>query len=627
MFHVKQNKVYDVVVVGGGHAGVEAALAASKIGSKTALITFSKNDLGMMSCNPAMGGLGKGHLVREIDSLGGIIGIASDFSGIQFRMLNKTRGEAVRGPRAQIDRNLYKKRINLSLQNENLNIIEGELISLSTNNRGVNEEISKVHLSNGEVFICKCLIITTGTFLNGIIHCGKKNWSAGRLGEKPSIELANFFLKRKFKIKRLKTGTPPRLFSKSIDFTKCLEQKGDQMPTPFSFLTKKTKLSNKVSCFIAHTNNKTHNIIKKNYLKSPMYNGKISSKGPRYCPSIEDKVIRFSEKSSHQIFLEPETIENDICYPNGISTALPEKEQLKFLRTINGLENVKIQKFGYAIEYDSIDSSELYSNYETKKIQGLFLAGQINGTTGYEEAAAQGIMAGINATRRIINKSPFILKRTNSYIGVLTDDLIKGGLLEPYRMFTSRAEYRLTLRADNADERLTDKSIELGLACAERRKKWTKKKNVLKKVQTTLKNLDASSDLINKKGFKINNDGKKRTAYDILGYSGSSWNIIKKIWPALKDFNLTKEISEQIRINAFYQKYIERQNLEISNFKNEQDLILKDNINYSKCSGISNEVKEILNNRRPTSLGEASKLPGMTPAAANLLLRFVKKNN
>ena len=470
MFHVKQN-FYEVVVLGGGHAGVEAAAAAAKIGAKTALITYSRSDLGAMSCNPAMGGLGKGHLIREIDALGGIIGKACDMSGIQFRILNKTKGEAVQGPRAQIDRDKYKKVIPGLLKN--LTIFEDEIEEIHLEKKI--KRVKAVKLRKYGNLNCQSLIVTTGTFLNGLIHCGQKSWSAGRLGAKASTKLAKFFTEEKFVIRRLKTGTPPRLLGESINFRKCIEQKGDSYPVPFSFLTKELKLKQK-ACFITKTNESTHKIIRSNIDKSPMYNGKIKSKGPRYCPSIEDKVQRFTDRTSHQIFLEPETQIGDIIYPNGISTAMPPKVQKEFLRSINGLEEVEILKDGYAIEYDTIDSKELKNTYETLKVEGLYLAGQINGSTGYEEAAGQGLLAGINAANKVLRKKSFVLQRSDAYLGVLTSDLMRGGLIEPYRMFTSRAEYRLTLRADNADYRLTEKAINLGLACDERSKKWKKKK-------------------------------------------------------------------------------------------------------------------------------------------------------
>ena len=622
MFHVKQNS-YDVIVIGAGHAGTEAAFAASRMGAKTALISFTQNDLGQMSCNPAMGGLGKGHLIREIDALGGLIGVASDKSGIQFRMLNATKGEAVRGPRAQIDRDLYKKNVKEIIAEEDIDIIEDEVVDITLCNKM--HSVSSINLSLKGKVNCKALIVTTGTFLNGLIHCGAENWKAGRLGAKPSLKLSHFFDKNNFKIKRLKTGTPPRLLTKSINFSKCKIQEGDKSPSPFSYLTQEIS-SPQIPCHITRTCPAVHEVIKKHLNFSPMYNGSIKSKGPRYCPSIEDKVKRFYDRESHQIFLEPETLSNEIIYPNGISTALPVEVQDKFLKLIPGLEKVKVDKYGYAIEYNCIESSEITETYETKKIKGLFLAGQINGSTGYEEAAAQGLMAGINAATRVLGKEKFVLDRTEAYIGVLTDDLIKGGLEEPYRMFTSRAEYRLLLRADNADERLTDKSIKLGLACKIRKNMWNKKKKAITEVENKLKLLEASPKNILDSGIKINQDGKKRTAFNVLGYTNATWKVIEKVWPELSVYQLTKSEKEQIRIKASYDKYIVRQKSEIDTLKRDSGLKLVESINLTKCPGISNEIRDVLKKNKPKSIGEASRLPGMTPAAATLLLRFVKRS-
>ena len=625
MFHVKQKKKFDVIVVGAGHAGIEAALAASKMCATTALVTFSMEDLGTLSCNPAIGGLGKGHLVREIDSLGGMMGFFADQSGIQFRMLNKTRGEAVQGPRAQIDRRLYKKIVKQTiLDNKGIEVFENEVIDIKTENANGITSVCGLELGDNTILSGKKIILTTGTFLGGKIFLGKESWSAGRLNSPASKKLSNFFKKNNFYIKRLKTGTPPRLKAKTINFEACIVQNGDSPPIPFSFLT--TKIVNEqAKCYITKTNIKTHNLIKDNIKLSPIYNGKIDSKGPRYCPSIEDKVIRFNEKTNHLIFLEPEEYSGKTIYPNGISTSLPKRIQQKFIKTIKGLENTEIEKFGYAIEYYSLDGSEILKTYETKKIKGLYLSGQINGTTGYEEAAAQGLLAGINAALSIQNKKPFILKRSEAYLGVLTDDLTIGGLNEPYRMFTSRAEYRIMLRADNADSRLTDYAINLGLTCRNRENMWQEKKDLLKKTTHELKQIKASPQQINKNGVKINLDGKKRSAYEVLGYNQSSWKNIQKIWPQLEKINVSDTVKNQIRVNAFYSKYVHRQNLEIESIKSDFDLEFKNNLDFSQCSGISNEIKEILKKRKPKNFGEARKLPGMTPAAAALLLRHLKK--
>ena len=623
MFHVKQ-KNFDIVVVGAGHAGMEAAIVASKMGASTALITFSENDIGTMSCNPAMGGLGKGHLIREIDALGGVIGICSDLSGIQFRVLNKTRGEAVQGPRAQIDRNFYKKNAKELVLNSKLHLIFDEVTDIKTTKKKEKDTIQSIVTSLNDEIFCKSIIVTTGTFLSGLIYRGNEKWPAGRLGSEPSIKLAKFFNSRRFTINRLKTGTPPRLFAKSIDFKKCATQKGDFKPEPFSFLTDSIDIDQK-NCHITYTNSKTHKIIEKNFENSPIFNGLIESKGPRYCPSIEDKVRKFSDRDRHQIFLEPETIEGDVIYPNGISTSLPTKVQLEFLQTIKGLENVRVDKFGYAIEYDCIDSNEIRQSFETKKVEGLFLAGQINGTTGYEEAAAQGILAGINATLKISGKQSFIVKRSQGYLGVLSSDLSKGGLIEPYRMFTSRAEYRLFLRADNADERLTDLAINLGIVNSERLKKWQRKKEIIRKAKILLSKLEGSPQTYNKFGLKINFDGKKRNAYEVLGFPNASWDLLTKIWPEIGSLKIDYRTRKQIRANSFYERYSNRQLIEINELEKDKDILLRSDIDLSKCEGLSNEIKDILISKSPKNIAEARQLPGMTPAAASILLRYVKK--
>ena len=614
-----KNTIYDVVVIGGGHAGVEAACASARMKSKTLLITHKIEKIGEMSCNPAIGGLGKGHLVREIDALDGIMGKAIDNSGIQFRMLNLSRGPAVQGPRAQADRVLYKKSIqDLIKKQENLDILEGSVEDIVL----ANNKLKGVLVENIGEIRSKTLVLTTGTFLRGLIRIGKKSYKAGRVGDKPAINLAKSIERLKFSIGRLKTGTPPRIEKKSINFNCLSEQEPDSIIKPFSFINRLIHIK-QISCFLTNTNIRTHEIINNNIHLSPMYSGEIKSMGARYCPSIEDKVRKFSDKNSHQIFLEPEGLESEVIYPNGISTSLPEDVHEEFVHSIKGLEKAKIIKPGYAIEYDYVNPQELYHSLETKKIKNLFFAGQINGTTGYEEAAAQGIMAGINAALAGNKKEAFVLDRADGYIGVLIDDLVIKGTKEPYRMFTSRSEYRLLLRADNADQRLTPLGIKIGCVGKIRKTIFEEKIEKIKRSFSLVRSKKISPNELSKKGIKINHDGKKRTAFELLSYKNISFKHINKIWPETK--KIEQEISEQIIIESQYSGYLSRQREDIIDFKKEEELIIPINLDYKKVGSLSNEIIEKLTTTQPPTLGAASRISGVTPAAIIALLRYVKK--
>ena len=612
---------FDVVVIGGGHAGCEAAAAAARLGVNTALITHKFETIGEMSCNPAIGGLGKGHLVREIDALDGVMGDVADKSGIQFRLLNRSRGPAVRGPRTQSDRSLYKKYMQEKLVNYcNLSIISDPVISFIFEKNVINGVITQ----QGKKITTSKLILTTGTFLNGVIHIGDTQTPAGRYNEKPTTGLSEQLKKLKFKMGRLKTGTPPRLDSTTINFRKLEEQFADRDPYFFSFLTSKN-LNKQVSCRVTYTNEAVHKIISKNLNKSAMYSGNIKSVGPRYCPSIEDKIVKFSDKLKHQIFLEPEGLEDNTIYPNGISTSLPYEIQQEMCSKINGLEDVKIIRAGYAIEYDFVDPRELFLTLESKKLKNLYMAGQINGTTGYEEAASQGLIAGINAALSIKGAEPFILNRSEAYIGVMIDDLVTKGVAEPYRMFTSRAEFRLSLRADNADLRLTEKGIKIGLISDDRSTLFMEKMNNLKIAGKYMNELQISPSKASNFNINIAKDGVLRSANQILSQKGVNMNKIREIWPKIPIFS--NEIDDQIEINAHYKGYLSKQKADILAFKRDENLIIPDNINYGDLSGLSNEVKAKFKEIKPKTLGQALRIDGITPAAVYILLSHVKRRS